>query len=226
MLNCIAAGEELQPSSIDWQTIGNAFAFFATILNNQPNEEMIVKLRKRYNEEELPLQKEEGAYFLIAGYLNDSKNKPIATIVEELSVEWTRLFRGISPAYGPEPPYAGVYCSEDGVGMNIIMAITQMYSAHGLGIQEYKPNRMDYLGIQLDFISILAKRAAKEAGTGNFAAEEAVRVDILNFLQKYILPWTDTFINRAKEYAKTDFLRGYLVMLLQSLHELKLLIGN
>ena len=223
MPNCIVTDEELHPSLIAWQTISNAFAFLATILNNQPNEEMIVELRKIYNEEELPLQKGGGSYHLIAGYLNDS-NKPTATLAQELSVEWTRLFRGISPVYGPKPPYAGVYNSEDGVGVNTIMAITQMYSAHGLGIREDKHNRMDYLGIQLDFISILSKRAAQEAKSGNLAAEKAIRTDILDFLQKYLLPWVNKFVDKAREYAKTNFFRGYLVLLSESLNELKVLI--
>lgn len=214
------------PSSFAWQTIGNAFAFLATLLNNQPNEEMIAKLRKIYNEEELSLQKQGSSYHLIAGYLHDNKQKPMAALVQELSVEWTRLFRGVSPVYGPQPPYAGVYCSDDGMGVNTIMAITQIYSAHGLGIRKDKHNRMDYLGTQLDFISILAKKAAHEAELGNSTAEEAIRTDIRDFLQKYVLPWVDTFVGKAQEYVKTDFFRGYLTMLSESLNELKVFVEN
>lgn len=224
MPNCIVTDKEVPPSLIAWQTISDAFAFLAAILNNPPNEEMIAELRKRSHEVELPLQKESGSYHLIAGYLNNSKYKPAATLAQELLVEWTRLFRGISPVYGPQPPYAGVYSSEDGVGVNTIMAITQMYSAHGLGIREDKHNRMDYLGTQLDFISILTKRAAQEAKSGNLEAEEAIRTDILDFLQNYLLPWVDEYVDKAREYAKTDFFTGYLVLLCESLNELAIQI--
>lgn len=226
MPNCIETDKELHPSLIDWETISDAFAFLATILNKQPNEEMIVQLRKIYNEEELPLQKVVGSYHLMARYLNESEHKPTATVVQELSVEWTRLFRGISPAYGPQPPFAGIYISEDGVGVNTVMGITQMYSAHGLGTREDKHNRMDYLGTQLDFISILTKRAAQEAKLGNCTAVESIRIDILNFLHKYLLSWVDKFVDKAREYAQTDFFKGYLVMLSESLNDLKIVIGN
>ncbi|AFM00248.1 putative component of anaerobic dehydrogenase [Desulfitobacterium dehalogenans ATCC 51507] len=226
MPNSIVADQELHSSLFDWQTISNAFAFLASILNNQPDQEMIKRLRTVFNEEESPFQRQGGSYQLIAGYLNDSDQKSIAELVQELSVEWTRLFRGISPVYCPQPPYAGVYNSVDGVGVDAIMAITQLYSSHGLGIRQDNHNRMDYLGTLLDFISILAKRAAQETELGNFTVEEAIKTDILDFLQKYILPWVDKFIDNAQEYAQTDLFRGYLILLSESLKELKILIED
>lgn len=78
---------------------------------------------------------------------------------------------------------------------------------------------MDYLGVLLEFVSILSNRAAQEAELGNLAAVESLRVEILNFLENYISPWLNTFIDQALEYAKTDFFKGYLGMLSESIKE-------
>lgn len=221
MPNRSAIVKEPSPSLSAWQTISDAFAFLAAILNNQPSEEMLAELRRRFSGTGSPLHHGSDSYRLIAQYLSHNRSQPAAALVQELSVEWTRLFRGISPVYGPQPPYAGVYNSGDGVGVNTLMALTQMYTAYGLEVRSDNPNRADYLGAQLDFISILAQRVAQEAARGNSAGEAQIRSDIVNLLQQHILPWLPTFVHKAMAYAQTDFFTGYLTMLDQSLSELE-----
>lgn len=223
MNNTIVTKEEMHSSFIEWQTISNAYAFLASVLNNQPSNEMLAEFAKVGKEGE---DKENIYNNLFCKYFKDNRYQSKAFLVQELSVEWTRLFRGISPTYGARPPYAGIYMDENGTGISTIALIAQMYSKYGLGIQEGKQNRMDYLGVQLDFVSILSAQAAQAVKMGDCADMEAIKNDAGVFLQKYILSWFNKYLNEAQKNVKSDFFRGYLMMLEESLNELSVLILN
>lgn len=127
MLSKVQNSEEFHSSLFYWEIIGNAFAFLANILNNQPNEMILAELYQSSNKGSF-LEKKESPYQLISLYLKNNQNKPTAELLQELAIDWTRLFRGVSPSYGPQPPYAGVYYSEDGVGVHTMTAITHIFA--------------------------------------------------------------------------------------------------
>lgn len=139
-----------------------------------------------------------------AGNLTDKE------VEQELAVDWTRLFRGVSPKYGPPPPYEGIYLEGGGGTEKIMQDVCRYYSENGLTINETFQNRPDYIGIELDFLNYLSEREvnAMESGNDNRASEcqRAARMFLLEHLGK----WCGKFCDLAVIHAKTDFFRGLL----------------
>ena len=111
-----------------------------------------------------------------------------------LRVDWTRLFRGLSPATGPRPPYEYLYApAADEMGA--LLGIKLTYEAAGLTLGDEARNRPDYLGFELEFAAYLLE-------TGNGAGDFAIKH----------LAWVPQFCAEARRYAKTGFFAWYLDM--------------
>ncbi|AET68154.1 putative component of anaerobic dehydrogenase [Desulfosporosinus orientis DSM 765] len=206
--------------NLSWYEYAKAFGFLAGILNNSPHAEMVRQLRDIFSDP--------GNRFFhgdmhagnktMSAYWHQHGEKPLEKIVQELAVDWTHLFRGVNPSYGPPPPYEGVYSEKDRVGINVILDVNQEYLKYGLSIAEDKKDRGDYLGYELDFIRHLAEKAAAAREEGRRDEEEAYKTSICEFLRKH-LSWTGGFCSKAADYADTDFYRGFLILLRDTVSE-------
>lgn len=134
-------------------------------------------------------------------------------LAETLGIDRTRLYRGVSPQYGPDPPYQALWV-EGGVDLTeLLQRIYRIYAeggfAFGIGVHE----RVDYIGIQLDYLEQLVLReiSARESG------EEAAVRKTLNhekaFFLEHVGQWVPRFVSSALTYARTDFYKGHLLML-------------
>ena len=86
------------------------------------------------------------------------------THVEALMVDWTRLFRGVAPDYGPLPPFESMWRKEDG----ILETLAGIYAAHGVSVDGGITTMPDYIGVELAFISFLLENG-KERDAADFA---------------------------------------------------------
>lgn len=115
-----------------------------------------------------------------------------------LRVDWTRLFRGLSPNYGPKPPYELVY-EPHSDEISGLLSLKQLYNNAGLDIAEDAHNRPDYLGFELEFAAYLLEHEGEtELGT-----------TYSQFCEQH-LSWIRAFCNEAKPFAKTAFYSWHL----------------
>ncbi len=128
--------------------------------------------------------------------------------VLDLKREWTKLFRGVSPTYGPPPPYAAQFLRE--VPTKVMTEIVQLYMDGGYNGHEKIQNRVDYLGVllqYLSFINLLRINAAKKKDKLEYSRLSLCYDECTNH---YLKPWVKDFCDKAEKYAKTPFYQGVL----------------
>jgi len=129
----------------------------------------------------------------------------LESLSTRLSVDFTRLFRGIKEGYGPPPPYESVYRGEGKVLGESTLAVMRKYAEAGFGIIEEYAGPQDYIGTELKFMSLLCYKDMKaweerEADEGKKCLEMERR-----FLNDHLLQWVPNFCKEVEERASEKF---------------------
>lgn len=195
--------------------VQQAFQFLAYVLNNPPEENFVNQLRKQFLS---PVSLSSADTFHIGrkqifDYFQEHQHASVDEMVQDLAVDWTRLFRGLNAAYGPPPPYEGVYKAGDGIGATIVQDVNKAYSKYGLSILGQHRDRSDYLGYELDFIRHLSEQAIHAQQSDQLEKEKLYQNDMCEFLKDHLSVWVGNFCTRAAAYAQTSFYRGFLLLL-------------
>ncbi len=148
---------------------------------------------------------------LMRDYVNKTRGDQAAKLSEKLGVDRTRLYRGVAPGYGPPPPYESVW-SGSGQGTAVLQAIAAVYREAGLARSPDATERIDYIGVELDFMREMALReaAAWESGARD-AADQSLKAQY-SFMNEH-LQWIPAFVDKALEQVETDFYKGHLLLL-------------
>lgn len=136
------------------------------------------------------------------------KNPP-EIIINELSVDRTRILRGTGPT-DLKPPHEGCYKMDCDLGSAAIQ-VKCFYRAAGLMPDTTVSESPDYLCVQLDFMKHLCQkelrlRSASRDATENVACQKA-------FLKKHLGSWVGDFCEQVQKHALTDLYRGFAEIL-------------
>lgn len=149
---------------------------------------------------------------LMRDYILKTKADTVLALAEKLGVDRTRLYRGVAPGYGPPPPYESVW-SSGGEGTAILQAVAGVYREAGLARAPEATERVDYIGVELDYMREMAKREVQAWESG----ERQTALDSLKAQQHFMLEhlgaWAPAFVDKALEQVETDFYKGHLLML-------------
>jgi len=144
-------------------------------------------------------------------------------LMEEMKVEYTRLFVAPGPSY--VAPYQSMYCVEldngststqnDGKTLdkrqlwgNCAVAAQRMYSEAGLAVSGEQRDAPDHIGLELQFMHHLCSREAEALNAGRIPnAEESVRLQAA-FLETQLLPWAEKFCQAVGNEARHPFYKG------------------
>ena len=75
---------------------------------------------------------------------------------KDLAREFTRLFRGVRPGYGPKPPYESLYRGEKTVMGDIAGEVKTRYREAGLSVEaRFKGEPPDHISFELFFLNHL-----------------------------------------------------------------------
>ncbi len=131
-------------------------------------------------------------------------------LVETLSVEFTRLFRGVKPNYSPLPPYESVYRENPGrVFGELSIEVKRLYHHFGLDLaSEFHGEPPDHLSFELEFMHLLCNREAEAWERDN--EDEALRLVQVeeDFLKEHLLTWLARFCDKIREYDRLGLFRG------------------
>lgn len=222
----------------EMQMLATARASFSTFISayflNLPDEKFVQQLRsKEFTQTLLNIQVEENLHpdtvegaRLMYQYLVENSHMEPKALSEALGVDRTRLYRGVSPAYGPPPPYEAVWGAGQEKTTALLQEITAIYHQSGLGQSPDANERLDYIGIELAFVEQLAQEEAVAWESG----DEPLARDLLArqkaFLLDHLANWVPDFIEKAQDFAKTDFYRGHLLMLRGFIIEQQEILGE
>ncbi len=207
------------------QMLAEARATFSSLLSvhflNIPDKDFVPRLRSRQfiawleqlaGETGVQPQIAEGAS-LMHRFLLATWDQPAEQLVQTLGVDRTRLYRGVSPVYGPPPPYEAEWVPAPQGTSALLQQIAGLYHAGGLVQAPDSNERLDYIGIQLGYLKQLAAVEAGHWQAGD--AGQACQVYSLqkSFFLEHLARWVPDFVEKALTYAQTDFYRGHLLML-------------
>jgi TorA maturation chaperone TorD len=127
-------------------------------------------------------------------------------ILKSLSMDWTRLFRGVVRD-GILPPYESLYRSKR-LQKKPAQEVNRLFSKMGIQVPEEWHQPSDYIGVELDFMRFLCEKESRlrDAGERN-ALREAVEAE-KSFLEHHIVLWVPIFCERMLEEAREEYYVG------------------
>ena len=144
---------------------------------------------------------------LIASFVTAFKQQHGEEVLKRVSIDRTRLFRGVNPQRSPPPPYESVY--RDGrLWGKSTAEVSQTCGRLGVKLPEAWTEPPDYIGIELDFMRLicLSEREAWQDGYADKALEYLEAGG--DFLRKHIVQWVPDFCEEMYNRAELDFYRG------------------
>lgn len=152
----------------------------------------------------------------------DEGNRLIATYlsgvwensVTELAADYMRVFfghgyNGHAAAY----PFESVYTSEKRLLMQSARdEVLALYRAAGLDKDDDWKEGEDHIALELEYMQILAGRAADALIKGDREGAIAQLAAQRNFLDDHLLGWAPMLAAEMNKFAKTDFYRGLASM--------------
>jgi TorA maturation chaperone TorD len=150
---------------------------------------------------------------LMLGYIRSTMEMEEGKLLEELGVDRTRLYRGVAPGYGPPPPCEAVWSPRASDSAAVLRELAEIYREAGMALSPEARERLDYIGVEMEYHQQLAMREAEawEAGEGEKARGLLDRQ--AEFLGRHVGLWAPHFVEKALSMAETDFYRGHLMML-------------
>lgn len=150
---------------------------------------------------------------LMQSYVNSTLDTSEAQLSEALGVDRTRLYRGVAPGYGPPPPCEAVWMTSAGDTVAVLKQLADVYLAAGMMLSPEARERLDYVGVQLDYLSRVARSEAEAWEVGEEAKGRELLQQQAEFLSAHLAQWLPAFIEKALPEAVTDFYRGHMMML-------------
>jgi TorA maturation chaperone TorD len=209
--------EDVSKAMESAQARAGMYSFLANLYNRRPDLDLVRRLREMGPEgfdiaidrDDISPEVARGLQEM-ASYITVTQDWSEGEVEQELAVDWTRLFRGVSPSYGPPPPYEGVYSEGAGSPSDVLQAIMQTYHKNSVDVDENAANRPDYIGIELDFLRYLNESEVDAWDKGEQETALGYQTAQRDFLSKHLGRWMGKFCDVAMEQAKTDFYRGFI----------------
>jgi len=130
-------------------------------------------------------------------------------ILNDLAADRTRLLRATGER-NLKPPYESLY-KTNGSRSGTATAVKAYYRKTGLLPDENISEMLDYMCVELDFMYQLCLREVEEWSCGRDASTTLIHEE--EFLREHLGSWLGNFCAQAEKYARTDFYRGFLVVL-------------
>ena len=125
--------------------------------------------------------------------------------LQELAVDRTRLFKGLTPD-GPTPPYQSLFRQEK--RSDSLAQVSGTYRQAGFDMGPDVNDAPDQLGVELMFVAFLLRRCAGcQDGAGRWL--ELAK----SFFRENLEPFALSYVRVMREHARTDFFRGYALLL-------------
>jgi TorA maturation chaperone TorD len=197
--------------------MASIFQFLANVMNRLPDASLIEDLRlmaKNGFPEDLPKMglgpSVRQGFYEISLFLDNLPQQSDQEVETTLAVDWTCLFRGVRPGYGPPPPYEGIYINRDRIGVETIQAVNSWYQKYQVGLSDQIQNRPDYLGFEFDFLRFLFEHEAVAWQKGDYKHAVNYHQDAMLFATEHIAGWVPLFVAAALPHAETGFYKGFL----------------
>ena len=221
-------GQDYQLESLsvkDWAALAacrsGVYGFLGAAYSRVPDNQLVEKLlnpdlinflESLEHTENLSEEMREGLR-LIEDFIQSSQGRPMDELRKELTVERTRLFRGLKPIYSPPPPYESVYLSSDQLPLiEATAAVARVYSEMDVFLPKDVRDQPDFIGYELDFMRHLTDREAQAWSHGKKELALNLLEKEQEFLEGHIIRWIPSCCDVLLKWAKLHFYMGLIKM--------------
>lgn len=120
--------------------------------------------------------------------LATSSPKADATTLEQLGVEFTRLFSGVQEGMGPPPPFESVWREDRLIGESTV-AVIEAYAKAGFADIDSAAGPQDHVSVELKFIALLALREAEAWQADDKTGAHRRLIQQRDFLDQHLATW-------------------------------------
>ncbi len=144
---------------------------------------------------------------LITSFVADFRNQPREEVLTRISVDRTRLLRGVNPKFSPPPPYESVYRDGRLWGKSTV-EVNQTCRQLGVRLPETWTEPPDYIGIEFDLMRLIC-RSESEAWQADDTGKALKYLEAgRDFLDQHLLMWVPSFCDKMYHRAELDFYKG------------------
>ncbi|MCL1917858.1 MAG: molecular chaperone TorD family protein [Peptococcaceae bacterium] len=151
---------------------------------------------------------------LMLKFLDENADVEAAELSIVLGKDRTYLYRGVNPKDSPPPPCEAVWSRSRPNVIELLQELTGIYRQSGLALAENAGERLDYIGVEMDYLHRLAEKEAEAWQMGDVEVAGELLKQQEAFHRAHLGEWAPLFVKKALPAAKTDFYRGHLTMLL------------
>jgi anaerobic sulfite reductase subunit A len=169
--------------------------FLKSMQSNEFLEQLEI-MGKQFRDVNFELSK---GFELLGAFLHASKTRPSAEVLEDLAVDFARLFL----LKGGVHPYESVYLGKEKLLMeDPWLEVKKEYSSAGLVLRDVGEPE-DHIAFELEFMHKLCQKISEALARGE-RAEELLRMQS-RFLNDHLLKWVPDLCQAISEQAATDF---------------------
>lgn len=148
----------------------------------------------------------DAGYYALAKYLSNAWVDPLT----KLSIDYTKTFLGSGiDTYSAAYPFESVYTSEKRLLMQDARdEVLAIYRSCGLDKSESWNVGEDHLAVELEFMQVLAVRAARALRAGEQEKAFSLLNTQRNFMGDHVASWVPVFVNDVRRFSDTLFYQG------------------
>jgi len=155
----------------------------------------------------LDLTKMKRGLKLVTRFVNDFKDQPRDEVLTLVSVDRTRLLRGVNAQLSPLPPYESVY-REGRLWGESTVDVAHTFPKLGAKLPEQWTEPPDYIGIEFDLMRLICQSEHDAWHSGDAAKALEYLEAGRDFLKKHILLWVPGFCDQMYQRAEITFYQG------------------
>ncbi len=171
------------------------YGFLASVFSREPTEAFLKGLREPRFQVAL---RDAGV-----ALGEDILNRPAGELVDELAVEYTRLFIGPGKHISP---HESVYREENGGTLwgEETGRVVGLIRDAGLDFKEDFTGLPDHIGVELDFMGEMARREAEALEIGDADIVGHCRAAQDEMLEGHLLRWVPAFCGKVAEQSRSS----------------------
>ncbi len=183
--------------------------FLSDFFLNCPTEKFLLALQQQLSGQRKQITLEPASGLArVWGVLSKGVSK---TLAEQLAVEYTRLFSGLSRNEGLPPPYESLYRGESMMG-EITLAVMDSYQQAGYGTIEEDAGPQDHIAAELRFLAMLLYNESVALNEGDLQTAATLKQQQNHFLNEHLLLWVPAYCQRIKSETTESFYTGVAMM--------------
>ncbi len=219
------------PPTPDWATTLTAemllFGLLGKLFYVYPEKDWLHSLIEEDVFSEIPLGQDQPevrrGQNLLLEWSRREKNDRTGKTFEDLRADYTRLFIGIDSI--PAPLWESVHFNDERmVFQEQTMQVRAWYRKFGLQVENLHHEPDDHVGLEMAFLSHLAKLGLEAIEGQNPAALKCLLDAQRDFLREHMLKWIPQWCDQVEKHASTDYFRGLSCIVRGALAELPVVL--